>query len=294
MKLKLFLFFLACFSLNTNAQLLWKITGKGLKTPSYLMGTHHLAPLSIMDSIKGMQTALNSTTQVIGELNMSDIHKPANIQLLQQKMMIDCDTTLQTLLSPPDYDMVNKFTKEYLNFELSQVPKLKPAFISNNAVVIIYVKHVGNFNPQEQLDSYFQKQGTEKGKKIEALETLDFQLNILYNSSSLQRQAQLLVCGLSDIPQAINDLKRLTEAYIAQNLNLMLKISEERRGNSCDPSPREMESMITARNKTWADKLPSLIETEPSFIAVGALHLPGEKGLINLLRAQGYQIEAVW
>lgn len=294
MKLKLFLFFLACFSLNTNAQLLWKITGKGLKAPSYLMGTHHLAPLSIIDSIKGMQTALNSTTQVIGELKMSDIHKPANIQLLQQKMMIECDTTLQTLLSPSDYDMVNKFTKEYLNFELSQVPKLKPAFISNNAVVIIYVKHVGNFNPQEQLDSYFQKQGTEKGKKIEALETLDFQLNILYNSSSLQRQAQLLVCGLSDIPQAINDLKRLTEAYIAQNLNLMLKISEERRGNSCDPSPREMESMITARNKTWADKLPSLIETEPSFIAVGALHLPGEEGLINLLRAQGYQIEAVW
>ena len=166
MKLKLFLFFLACFSLNTNAQLLWKITGKGLKTPSYLMGTHHLAPLSIMDSIKGMQTALNSTTQVIGELNMSDIHKPGNIQLLQKKMMIECDTTLQTLLSPSDYDMVNKFTKEYLNFELSQVPKLKPAFISNNAVVVIYVKHVDNFNPQEQLDSYFQKQGTEKGKKI--------------------------------------------------------------------------------------------------------------------------------
>lgn len=294
MKLKLFLFFLACFSLNTNAQLLWKITGKELKAPSYLMGTHHLAPLSIMDSIKGMQTALNSTTQVIGELNMSDIHKPGNIQLLQKKMMIECDTTLQTLLSPSDYDTVNKFTKEYLNFDLSQMPKVKPAFISNNAVVVIYMKHIGNFNPQEQLDSYFQKQGTEKGKKIEALETLDFQLNILYNSSSLQRQAQLLVCGLSDIPQAINDLKRLTEAYIAQNLNLMLKISEERRGNSCDPSPREMESMITARNKTWADKLPSLIETEPSFIAVGALHLPGEEGLINLLRAQGYQIEAVW
>lgn len=294
MKLKLFLFFLACFSLNTNAQLLWKITGKGLKAPSYLMGTHHLAPLSIIDSIKGMQTALNSTTQVIGELNMSDIHKPANIQLLQQKMMIECDTTLQTLLSPSDYDTVNKFTKEYLNFDLSQMPKVKPAFISNNAVVVIYMKHIGNFNPQEQLDSYFQKQGTEKGKKIEALETLDFQLNILYNSSSLQRQAQLLVCGLSDIPQAINDLKRLTEAYIAQNLNLMLKISEERRGNSCDPSPREMESMITARNQTWAKKLPTLIETAPSFIAVGALHLPGEEGLINLLRAQGYQIEAVW
>ena len=294
MKLKLFLFFLACFSLNTNAQLLWKITGKGLKAPSYLMGTHHLAPLSIMDSIKGMQTALNSTTQVIGELNMSDIHKPGNIQLLQQKMMIECDTTLQTLLSPSDYDTVNKFTKEYLNFDLSQMPKVKPAFISNNAVVVIYMKHIGNFNPQEQLDSYFQKQGTEKGKKIEALETLDFQLNILYNSSSLQRQAQLLVCGLSDIPQALNDLKRLTEAYIAQNLNLMLKISEERRGNSCDPSPREMESMITARNQTWAKKLPTLIETAPSFIAVGALHLPGEEGLINLLRAQGYQIEAVW
>jgi len=241
-----------------------------------------------------MQTALNSTTQVIGELNMSDIHKPGNIQLLQKKMMIECDTTLQTLLSPSDYDTVNKFTKEYLNFDLSQMPKVKPAFISNNAVVVIYMKHIGNFNPQEQLDSYFQKQGTEKGKKIEALETLDFQLNILYNSSSLQRQAQLLVCALNDLPQIIDSTKRLSVAYMTQDLNLMQQIAEERRGNSCDPSPREMESMITARNQTWAKKLPTLIETAPSFIAVGALHLPGEEGLINLLRAQGYQIEAVW
>ena len=127
MKLKLFLFFLACFSLNTNAQLLWKITGKGLKAPSYLMGTHHLAPLSIMDSIKGMQTALNSTTQVIGELNMSDIHKPGNIQLLQKKMMIECDTTLQTLLSPSDYDTVNKFTKEYFTVKQIKKDMRKPA-----------------------------------------------------------------------------------------------------------------------------------------------------------------------
>ena len=115
---------------------------------------------------------------------------------------------------------------------------------------------------------------TEKGKKIEALETLDFQLNILYNSSSLQRQAQLLVCALNDLPQIIDSTKRLSVAYMTQDLNLMQQIAEERQGNSCDPSAQEMESMITARNQTWAKKLPTLIETAPSFIAVGALHLP--------------------
>lgn len=85
-----------------------------------------------------------------------------------------------------------------------------------------------------------------------------------------------------------------TLRFIENSLKRLQQIAEERQGNSCDPSAQEMESMITARNQTWAKKLPTLIETAPSFIAVGALHLPGEEGLINLLRAQGYQIEAVW
>ena len=64
--------FILCFAFSANAQLLWKISGNGLTQPSYVMGTHHLAALSIKDSIQGLQAALDNTKQVYGELFAPD------------------------------------------------------------------------------------------------------------------------------------------------------------------------------------------------------------------------------
>ena len=72
-----------CVALSANAQLLWKVSGNGLSSPSYIMGTHHLAPLSVKDGIAGLQKAMDETQQVYGELKMSDIQSPATIQKMQ-------------------------------------------------------------------------------------------------------------------------------------------------------------------------------------------------------------------
>lgn len=282
-----------CVALSANAQLLWKISGNGLTQPSYVIGTHHLAPLSIKDSITGLQKAMDETQQVYGELKMSDIQSPATMQMMQKMMMIESDATLTSLLSAEDYATANKFCKENLMMDLSKAPKLKPAFLLNNVIVVAYIKQIGNFNPQEQLDTYFQTQASQKGKKVGGLETPEFQFNLLYNGYPLQRQAQLLMCTLNNIDDEVASLQKLTDAYMKQDLNATLKISEERKGNQCDPLPGEEDAMIYNRNATWAKELPEIMKTAPTFIAVGALHLPGEKGLLNLLKKQGYKVEPV-
>ena len=71
--------FILCFAFSANAQLLWKISGNGLTQPSYAMGTHHLATLSIKDSIQGLQAALDNTKQVYGELKMSEMQSPTKV-----------------------------------------------------------------------------------------------------------------------------------------------------------------------------------------------------------------------
>ncbi len=282
-----------CIAISANAQLLWKVSGNGLNAPSYIMGTHHLAPLSIIDSISGLQKAMNETQQVYGELKMSDIHSPSAIQKMQEMIMIKNDTTLKSLLSPQDYETVSKYCKENMMMNLDIAPKLKPAFLLNNIAVIAYIKHIGNFNPKEQLDDYFQIQATHQKKKVDGLETPDFQFNLLYNSLSLKRQAQLLMCTLNNIDNEVETLKRLSKAYMEQNLKLMYEINEEKKENSCDATTEEEDAMIYQRNQTWAKKLPAIMQTAPTFIAVGALHLPGDKGVLNLLRNQGYTVEAV-
>lgn len=290
---KLFgIFLFTCLTLNSNAQLLWEISGNGLTQPSYLFGTHHLAPLSITDSIKGFREAFEKSTRIIGELSMPESQTPQAMQMMQGMMMMP-DSTLRMLFTNDEFELVNQYVKANLKFDMDQVPTLKPAFITNNIVLMIYMQQHPEFNPQEQMDAHFQVKALEKGKKIAGLESMEFQCNLLFNGSPLKRQAELLVCTLSDIEKTVETAQILTEAYMQQNLAAMLQISEEKTNTQCDLLPEEKEAMIDNRNKTWVKQLPALLKEEGNFIAVGALHLPGESGLIALLQKEGFTLKAV-
>ena len=87
--------------------------------------------------------------------------------------------------------------------DIAMLAKMKPAFITQQLTLILCMKHLGGFNPQEQLDTYFQQQAIQSGKKVGGLETPISQINVLLNSQTLQRQANLLYCLVSDIDKAI-------------------------------------------------------------------------------------------
>ncbi len=282
-----------CITLSAHAQILWKVSGNGLQRPSYIIGTHHMAPLSIKDSIAGLPNALKAIHQVYGELKVSDTQSATTMQKMQQQMMIQSDTTLQSLLTPEEYELVNKFSKENLKLDLAIAPKLKPAALQNIIVAMAYVKYIGGFNPQEQLDDYFQTEALREGKKVVGLETAEFQFNLLYNGTSLTRQAQLLMCTLKNIDAQVEQLRAVKNAFMNQDLNKMLQISRERNNDSCDPMPEEEEAMNDRRNQAWVEKLDVIMREAPTLIAVGALHLPGDKGLLNLLKLRGYTVEPV-
>ena len=226
-------------ALSANAQLLWKVSGKGLEKPSYIFGTYHLSPLSIKDSIAAMPQAMSETAQVYGEVVMSEMATPAFMQSMQQQMMMPKDTTLQSLFTPEQYEEVGKAIKDNMMVDIAMLAQLKPAAIN---------------------------------------------IDILFNSQTLQRQASLLYCAISDIEKGIDQSKRLITAYEKQDLDAMLQLMEERDGNSCDPLPGEMEAMLDNRNKAWVEKMPAIMMHG---------HLPGDNGVLNLLKQQGYTIEAM-
>lgn len=285
------LLLLVCFALSTHAQLLWKVSGKGLEKPSYIFGTYHLSPLSIKDSIAAMPQAMNETSQVYGEVVMADMMTPAFMQSMQQQMMMPKDSTLKGLLSPEQYELAGKVIKENMMVDIAMLAQLKPAAITQQLVVLLYMKHTPGFNPQEQLDTYFQQQAQQQGKKVGGLETAQSQIDILFNSQSLKRQANLLHCAVSDIDKAIEQSKRLIKSYQSQNLDEVLSLMEERDGNSCDPLPGEMEVLLDNRNIAWVGKIPAIMTEAPTLFVVGAGHLPGTNGVLNLLKKQGYTVE---
>lgn len=278
---------------NIHAQLLWKISGNGLEAPSYLFGTHHLAPLSVTENISGFQTAYNHANQIIGEVSMPETQTPATMQLMQNFMTMPADTTLHMLFTENEFELINQYTKENLNLDMNQTPNFRPAFISNSITLMIYMKQHPEYNPQQQMDAYFQMEALKQGKKIAGLESIEFQFDLLFNGSSVKRQAETLVCLLTDIDQTVRKAEELTAAYMEQDLEKMLRLSEERDGTQCDPLPGEMESMIDNRNIKWVKLLPEMLQQQSNFIAVGALHLPGENGLISLLQKAGFTLDPI-
>ena len=285
---------LLTFVMPSQAQLLWKITGNGLSQPSYVFGTNHLAKLSILDNIQGYKAAFESVKQVVGEVETKDMTSPATMMMMQQKMMIDNDTTFKMLFTPADYAKVEKCLSENLPMmNMSMIQKIRPAFLSNQLDVVLYMKQMGNIDMDAQLDSYFQKEGLAKNKSIIGLETYEEQFNLLFRSSSLQRQAELLICLLDNIKEEMGNEVKMAQIYNQQNLDEMYKLFQEKDGTKCDSYPTEEANLLYKRNKAWMTKLPGIFKQNPTFVAVGALHLCGPDGLLSLLKKAGYTVTAV-
>lgn len=293
MKTLFSLLLLVNLTLCANAQLLWKISGKGLEQPSYVFGTYHLSPLSIKDSINGMSQAINETKQLYGEIIMSESKEPAFIQKAQQLMMLPKDTTLKSLFTPEDYELLGKVVKETMKIDIAMLSQLKPAFINTQLAILFYLQHSKAFNPQEQLDTYFQQQAVQQGKKVGGLESSESQLEVLFNSATLQRQADLLACTAKNVEEVIEKAKQIVEYYQTQNLDEIFRLINEDKNEICGSTPKELDVMIYNRNRAWVKKMPAIMSEAPTLFVVGVGHLPGKQGVLKLLEKQGYKVEAM-
>ena len=299
MKRIVFTLVFACAVLCAPAQLLYRISGNGLPSPSYIIGTYHLADVGFVDSIPGIHQAMNDCQQVYGELVMSDMLGGDSVALMQQAMMLPEGMTLQKLLTANEMSRLNAFMKELMGMDMNnplvaqQMGKMTPSALSTLLSVYTFVKKGGNFNVQNSFDDYFQKQARNHGKAVGGLETLAFQIKVLYGGKSLERQKELLMCQVDNAAFMDEMTDRVIKAFYAQDLDALMKALDEKLNNSCDTSPEEENELIYNRNSNWVKKMPALMVKKPTLCAVGAAHLPGEKGVLNLLRQAGYKVEGI-
>lgn len=282
-----------------QAQLLWKISGNGLQKPSYIIGTYHLAPVSFTDSIKGLKAALDASEQVYGEIVMADLASPENQQKAQAAMMLPDGQTLDKLFTADEMTRINALVKSVLGVDMTnpmvaqQLGKLTPYALQVQLGVLIYLKKHPGFNPNEGFDSYFQKEAAAKGKGVGGLETFDFQINTLYKSATMERQKQLLLCMADNLEFTEEQTENVVKAFFTQDLDGIEKAMDAKLNNTCDGTPEEKETLIYSRNDNWMKQMPEIMKQKGTFFAVGAGHLPGERGLLAQLKKAGYTVEGI-
>lgn len=286
-------------AMSMQAQLLYKISGNGLTKPSYIIGTYHLAPVSFADSIPGLTEALAASEQVYGELDMTDLMSAENMQKMQAGMMLPEGTKLSTLLTEEEMTRLNVVLKELMGVDMTnpmvaqQLDGLSPQALQTQLSILIYMKKHDGFNPQATFDGYFQQVAQQQGKGVGGLETPEFQVQTLFKGMTLERQKQLLMCLVDNKEYTELMAERLVKAFFAQDLVGVKAVMDEKEQNQCDSTPEEDDQLIYSRNANWIKLMPQIMKDKPTFFAVGAGHLPGDKGVLQLLRNAGYTIEGV-
>lgn len=282
---------------SMNAQILYKITGKDAKNASYIIGTYHLADASFTEKIPGLQTALAETEQVYGEVNMENMMQPASIQKMTAAMMLPEGQTLKTVLTPEQFGKVSAFAKELMGVGLdndmvfSQLGKMSPKALATQFTLLLFIKNSATpFNPANGLDNFFQMQAKQNNKPIGGLETIDFQIETLYKSTPIERQVEELICLVDNKEYNLMMVQEISKAFYAQDLQAIEKAADEKLNNSCDSTPEEEETLIYGRNDNWMKLMPSIMAEKPTFFAVGALHLVGERGMLTQLQKAGYTV----
>ena len=286
------------FAFNAQAQILYRISGNGLESPSYIVGTYHLAPASFADSIPGMNEALENTQQVCGELDMMDAFKPENAARLLQSQMLPEGVTLPSLLTAEQLTRLNALLLDVLGTNLddeafaAQMEKMKPVALSTSLSLAAYMKKVQSFNPMELLDNYFQMLALQSGKSVKGFETVDFQMEVLYGEE-LQKQVDDLMCMVDHFEESTVLVDRITDAYFSQNLQQLEAILEEEMEGPCSGSPEDEARLLDDRNRNWIKMMPEMMAEQPTLFAVGAGHLCGEQGVLKLLEGLGYTVEGM-
>ncbi|MCL2412590.1 MAG: TraB/GumN family protein [Bacteroidales bacterium] len=271
-----------------TGSLLWRVSGNNLTQPSYIFGTHHLFPLSFLETVSGLNDALAATQQVVGELVMSDMM--ALGMQMQTMSIMPPDTSWAMLLSEQDFQFVDEQLTNFFGVGLQALGAMRPFMLNLTFTMTLYQLLFPETNPNQSMDGWFQQQAIERGLPVIGLETAQDQVNAL-STGSLVQQAQDFVCALRNIEYATNQAHELNRLYeTADFIGLWALL---RADSPCAFSAEQEYALNNARNARWLEKLPGIMAQTPSFIAVGALHLVGEVGILYGLSQLGYTVEAV-
>lgn len=280
----------AVIATAAHSQLLWKVTDNNSGKTSYVFGTHHFAPLSMLDSIKGLDAALQNADKVYGELDMQAAMDPSALMGMQQMMMAPADSTIDKVLTTKQLADLNMAWAKYGTDQipLNALYVLKPAGLSTQLAALMSAKVLPDINVGQGIDNELQVRARKAGKQVAGLETMEFQTNMLLGDP-ISKQAEDLVETIEDIDAEAGKLVRLTNAYLAQNYKDIETICAE----SVLKNPESAEKMIISRNNNWMKQLEPEMKNTNLLVVVGAGHLVGDKGILNQLKKAGYTVTPV-
>jgi uncharacterized protein YbaP (TraB family) len=263
--------------------LFWRISGNDLKADSYLYGTMHVQDQRVFNFSDEVYTALNGVDIYTMEINMDSINQFA----MAAQMMMENGAKLSDYLTGEDYELVDRFFTDSLGTPLATFETFLPMMTAQ----MVSLKSL-NLDQAEALDVHFASRAKENGKRIRGLEKAQDQIDAL-KSLPIESQVEMLVKSVKDeiAGETKAEMDEMIDKYVEGDLEGMLELTDESNEEDTLMAMVFNEKLLVRRNIKMAYGIGVILENNTSFIAVGAAHLGGRMGVIQLLRDKGYTVE---
>jgi uncharacterized protein YbaP (TraB family) len=272
----------ACLGFSQTAHsLLWEISGSGLSRPSYLFGTMHVLCADDAQLSDSLKAVIAHCDEVYFEINLSDMSGMMNAM---KYMRMNDSKKLSDLLDSATYGRVKAyFAKHAAILPFGMLERFKPLLVSS----LIEEENLA-CKTTDGMEMMIMKELQPYHKPVNGLETVEFQAG-LFDSIPYEQQAKDLVNYIDSAEEYKKMTLELSDLYKKQDLDQIDILSTKG-----DPGMSGyMDLLLYDRNRRWAKALVETLPRKSLLVAVGAAHLPGENGVINLLRKRGYTLRPV-
>lgn len=259
----------------------WRVT-RGDST-LYLGGTVHLLRPSDYPLPTEFQTAYEQADEIVFETDLAAMSDLATQAQMLSRLTYSDDRTLMSVLSAETYSALEEYAAS-VGMPIMMMQKFKPGMVVTTLQVMEFQRM--GFTPQG-VDAYFNSRAIGDGKSLGALESIDDQIGFLAEMGA-GNENEFIRMSLADLADTEETMEQMIAAWRsgdAENLaELFVADMRER-------APELYESLLRGRNLNWLPQIESMLaDANTEFVLVGAAHLVGEDGLLDLLTARGYEV----
>ncbi len=265
----------------TTRHCLWKVQGQ--RSTVYLLGSVHVLKPEDYPLPTVMEQAYTNSSLTVFETDMDAMEGLDVQQKIMSKALLPEGETLSGQLSPEVY---KKFTNHLADAQLPafMFERLKPS-LAAITLEVAEIQKLG-FNPDYGLDKHFFKRAKKEGKKTVPLETLDFQIGLVTEFSKEEGELLMKVM-LEDIDKTKSEFPELIRAWRTGDANQLEKLLNE----ASREAPAIFKRLVSDRNERWIPRIEEWSRGEQNVVViVGAGHLVGKDGVVELLRKKGLKV----
>lgn len=266
----------------SDSALLYEITGKNLKKPSYLFGTIHLICQKDMFPAEKLKSYLGQTEQLLLEIDMDD---QSVIQKAVKVSMLADGKTIKEYVKPEEYAKIDELFKNYLGVSFDNLQSFKP--LISQTYLLTSPKVLG-CQPPVVYDNFLAQTAAAAKMPVIGLETIEQQFAVI-DSQPLEKQLKALNEAAANPEKGFGEFKTLYQIYLTQNSDAIYNSLV----SQMTADGYNLTKFVDERNVNWIPIIEKNIRVTPSFIAVGGGHLGGKKGVVSLLRAKGYKLKPI-